>query len=41
LTNGVCYTLTLRSMLGSNAVLADAVRVMPTGQFVHLPLLLR
>jgi hypothetical protein len=41
LTNGLWYTVTLRSMLGSNVVLADAVRVMPTGQFVHLPLVLR
>ena len=41
LTNGVWYTVTLRSMVGSNAVLADSVRVMPTDQFAYLPLVLR
>ena len=41
LTNGVWYTVALRSVVGTNAVLADSVRVMPTDQFFFLPLVLR
>jgi len=41
LTNYVWYTVTLNAMSGSASLLADTVRVMPTGIFVYLPLVLR
>jgi len=41
LTNGVWYTVTLRTMLGGSAFLSDTVTAMPVDNFVYLPLVLK
>ncbi|MCP4538781.1 MAG: DNRLRE domain-containing protein [Chloroflexi bacterium] len=41
LTNYVWYTVTLRGMGGSAAILTDTARVMPTDRFVYLPFVLK
>lgn len=41
LTNGIWYTVTLNATLDSTPFLTDTVTVMPTGQFVYLPLVLK
>jgi hypothetical protein len=41
LTNYQWYTVTLHAMVGATSILSDSVRVMPTGIFVYLPLVLK
>ncbi|MBN1889573.1 MAG: right-handed parallel beta-helix repeat-containing protein [Thermoflexales bacterium] len=41
LMNGEWYTVTLHAMRGTTVLLSDTVRVMPTGIFVYLPLVLK
>ncbi len=41
LTNGVWYTVTLRTMLGGSAFLTDTVTAMPVSDFIYLPLILK
>ncbi len=41
LTNGVWYTVMLNAMLEAAPILTDTVRVMPAGQLIYLPLILR
>ena len=41
LTNYDLYTVTLKAMVGTTAVLSDTITVMPTDIFVYLPLVLK
>lgn len=40
LTNGIWYTVTLNSVVGTTPILTDTVTAMPTDRFLYLPLVL-